>query len=230
MQWRWVWCVRRIKGHQHHGRWDKVRNLGWWEEAQRGLVLTGGQGAGEKQVQWGGGGTGGHVALRKGHVGGTSRNPHSSEMSLHPPYQHPPLPASHAQIWVQFWNQALQTTDWLGFGCRTVFLFVDTACGSLCVHLSGGPAMHPATRKSVFISSFSPWVTSPADLASPNISHIICYLSAPFQAPSSLTGSFITALLLQPLYCFRSCPLQSSVHTYHSNNDHCLLIMYPRLY
>lgn len=63
MKWRWIWCVGRIKGHQHHRSRDKVINLGWWEKVERGLSLTGGQGAGETQAQclWVGG-AGGHMA------------------------------------------------------------------------------------------------------------------------------------------------------------------------
>lgn len=134
------------------------------------------------------------MALRKGHVGGTSRNPLSSEMSLHPTYRHPSC-FTRSRFESSFETRLYR--PWTGLGLGVVWSFtLDTACGSLRVQLSGGPAMCPATRKSFFISSLSPSVTSPVDLASPNISHIICYLSAPFQAPSSLTGSFITASLL----------------------------------
>lgn len=90
----------------------------------------------------------------------------------------------------------------------------------LC-HLNGGVPMYPARNLEGILTlrPFTPCtssVTSPADSAPPNISHISCHLSTPVQAPLALTS-------LQPLSCFRPLPLQSTLHPHCSNNDYCLL-------
>lgn len=68
------------------------------------------------------------------------------------------------------------------------------------------PLLHPCTSS----------VTSPADSASPGISHISCHLSTPVQASLALTS-------LQPLSCCRSLLLQSNLRPHCRNNDYCVL-------
>lgn len=159
------------------------------------------------------------MALRKGHVEELLPVPTPVRC---PTKQH--TPGLHIlQISVQFCKQARQTTHGFGWGNRVVFHAGDTAFGSICVRVSGGATMHPARNPEVILTllSLTPGsssVSSPADPAGPNTSHIVCSLSTPCRAPSSLTGPFMTAS-----YCFRSRPLQSN-RAHRSNDDHCLLI------
>ena len=121
--------------------------------------------------------------LWEGHLGGTAASPHPTEMSLHLTHQH-----THCFTCFQFESSfANKLYRPFGFWYCTVSHFVDAACGSLRIHLSGGPPMLLA--RSSLEAADSPLshhgasaATSPADSASPSIFHISCCLSTPSQA------------------------------------------------
>lgn len=142
MKWRWIWCVGRIKGHQHQRSRDKVINLSWWEKVERGLTLTGGQGAGEPQAQclWVGDAGGPH-GQQEGHLGGTAANPPPLRCLCIPPTS--TRAASHAPDL----GLVLKTssTDHLGFGIVWSFTsWTLPAAPSVSISVEGPPRSWPA--------------------------------------------------------------------------------------
>lgn len=176
------------------------------------MIPTGRQRAGEKQAPRGGGGAGGHVASREGHLGGIT-SISTAVRRLCPPHPSQPHPtAPHAPDLSPVLKTSSTDQGQFGFGSRMVFHFVDTARGNLCPSQRGGHCA-PGQKAGSHVDSPPP---QPLHI----LSHRPCRcgfpkylsrcLSTLFPELRSLPGPFSTASSLLQIspsrYSLRACP------------------------
>lgn len=118
-------------------------------------------GSWEKQAQWGGGGTGNRVALRRGHWGETAPNPHPREMSLHPSHQHSPLLTCFQAGSTSEHKLCRPERTGLGLGATR-----PLTCGH-CLCLSLGPPQRKGHQTPSQKPSRHFWPSSPSPTARP---------------------------------------------------------------